>query len=79
MESARRPWAESPLHVTTAGTNRSEGGPLLEPKPSHRIPIWLGTYGRKALELTGRCGPTAWIPSMGPRRPRRRSKPKMEL
>ncbi len=26
----------------------------VEPKPAHRIPIWLGTYGDRALGVTGR-------------------------
>jgi probable F420-dependent oxidoreductase len=36
----------------------------LEPKPAHRIPIWLGTYGPRALALTGRLA-DGWIPSLG--------------
>ena len=36
----------------------------LEPKPGHRIPIWLGTYGPRALALTGRLA-DGWIPSLG--------------
>jgi alkanesulfonate monooxygenase SsuD/methylene tetrahydromethanopterin reductase-like flavin-dependent oxidoreductase (luciferase family) len=36
----------------------------LEPKPAHRIPIWLGTFGSRALELTGRLA-DGWIPSLG--------------
>jgi alkanesulfonate monooxygenase SsuD/methylene tetrahydromethanopterin reductase-like flavin-dependent oxidoreductase (luciferase family) len=36
----------------------------LEPKPDHRIPIWLGTLGPRALELTGRVA-DGWIPSLG--------------
>ena len=36
----------------------------LEPKPVRRIPIWLGTYGRRALALTGRLA-DGWIPSLG--------------
>jgi alkanesulfonate monooxygenase SsuD/methylene tetrahydromethanopterin reductase-like flavin-dependent oxidoreductase (luciferase family) len=36
----------------------------LEPKPDHRIPIWLGTYGKRALALTGRLA-DGWIPSLG--------------
>jgi alkanesulfonate monooxygenase SsuD/methylene tetrahydromethanopterin reductase-like flavin-dependent oxidoreductase (luciferase family) len=36
----------------------------VEPKPDHRIPIWLGTYGRRALEVTGRLA-DGWIPSLG--------------
>ncbi|MEU8249928.1 LLM class flavin-dependent oxidoreductase [Nonomuraea sp. NPDC048916] len=36
----------------------------LEPKPERPIPIWLGTYGRRALEATGRLA-DGWIPSYG--------------
>jgi alkanesulfonate monooxygenase SsuD/methylene tetrahydromethanopterin reductase-like flavin-dependent oxidoreductase (luciferase family) len=36
----------------------------LEPKPTRRIPIWLGTYGNRALALTGRLA-DGWIPSFG--------------
>jgi alkanesulfonate monooxygenase SsuD/methylene tetrahydromethanopterin reductase-like flavin-dependent oxidoreductase (luciferase family) len=36
----------------------------LEPKPAHHIPIWLGTFGPKALALTGRLA-DGWIPSLG--------------
>jgi len=32
---------------------RTEGAEV-EPKPAHAIPIWLGTYGDRAVELTGR-------------------------
>jgi alkanesulfonate monooxygenase SsuD/methylene tetrahydromethanopterin reductase-like flavin-dependent oxidoreductase (luciferase family) len=42
------------------GTDAAE----LEPKPDHRIPIWLGTYGPRALALTGRLA-DGWIPSLG--------------
>jgi probable F420-dependent oxidoreductase len=42
------------------GTEAAE----LEPKPDHRIPIWLGTYGPRALALTGRLA-DGWIPSLG--------------
>jgi alkanesulfonate monooxygenase SsuD/methylene tetrahydromethanopterin reductase-like flavin-dependent oxidoreductase (luciferase family) len=38
-------------------------GAEVEPKPSRAIPIWLGTYGRRALELTGRTA-DGWLPSM---------------
>jgi alkanesulfonate monooxygenase SsuD/methylene tetrahydromethanopterin reductase-like flavin-dependent oxidoreductase (luciferase family) len=34
----------------------------IEPKPGHHIPIWLGTYGPRALALTGRLA-DGWIPS----------------
>jgi alkanesulfonate monooxygenase SsuD/methylene tetrahydromethanopterin reductase-like flavin-dependent oxidoreductase (luciferase family) len=36
----------------------------LEPKPEQRIPIWLGTFGNRALALTGRLA-DGWIPSLG--------------
>jgi alkanesulfonate monooxygenase SsuD/methylene tetrahydromethanopterin reductase-like flavin-dependent oxidoreductase (luciferase family) len=36
----------------------------LEPKPAHHIPIWLGTYGDRALGVTGRLA-DGWIPSLG--------------
>jgi alkanesulfonate monooxygenase SsuD/methylene tetrahydromethanopterin reductase-like flavin-dependent oxidoreductase (luciferase family) len=36
----------------------------LEPKPDHRIPVWLGTFGPRALALTGRLA-DGWIPSHG--------------
>jgi probable F420-dependent oxidoreductase len=35
----------------------------LEPKPARRIPIWLGTYGPRALALTGRLA-DGWIPTL---------------
>jgi alkanesulfonate monooxygenase SsuD/methylene tetrahydromethanopterin reductase-like flavin-dependent oxidoreductase (luciferase family) len=36
----------------------------MEPKPERPIPIWLGTYGRRGLEITGRLA-DGWIPSLG--------------
>jgi probable F420-dependent oxidoreductase len=42
---------------------RTEGAEV-EPKPEHRIPIWLGTYGKRALGVTGRLA-DGWIPSLG--------------
>jgi alkanesulfonate monooxygenase SsuD/methylene tetrahydromethanopterin reductase-like flavin-dependent oxidoreductase (luciferase family) len=36
----------------------------LEPKPRRDIPIWLGTFGPRALEVTGRVA-DGWIPSHG--------------
>jgi probable F420-dependent oxidoreductase len=35
-----------------------------EPKPARAIPIWLGTFGPRALQVTGRLG-DGWIPSHG--------------
>jgi len=42
----------------------------LEPKPVHHIPIWLGTFGDRALTLTGRLA-DGWIPSLGMAPPER--------
>jgi alkanesulfonate monooxygenase SsuD/methylene tetrahydromethanopterin reductase-like flavin-dependent oxidoreductase (luciferase family) len=36
----------------------------MQPKPARRIPIWLGTFGPRALDLTGRLA-DGWIPSIG--------------
>jgi alkanesulfonate monooxygenase SsuD/methylene tetrahydromethanopterin reductase-like flavin-dependent oxidoreductase (luciferase family) len=36
----------------------------LEPKPTRRIPIWLGTFGPRALAVTGELA-DGWIPSLG--------------
>jgi alkanesulfonate monooxygenase SsuD/methylene tetrahydromethanopterin reductase-like flavin-dependent oxidoreductase (luciferase family) len=41
-------------------TDRAE----LTSKPERRIPIWLGTFGNRALEVTGRLA-DGWIPSLG--------------
>ena len=42
----------------------------VEPKPSRRIPIWLGTFGPRGLELAGRFA-DGWIPSLGMAPPER--------
>ncbi len=42
---------------------RTDGADI-EPKPAHRIPIWLGTFGDRALAVTGRLA-DGWIPSHG--------------
>jgi alkanesulfonate monooxygenase SsuD/methylene tetrahydromethanopterin reductase-like flavin-dependent oxidoreductase (luciferase family) len=34
------------------------------PKPEHDIPIWIGTVGRRGLELVGGSA-DGWIPSLG--------------
>jgi alkanesulfonate monooxygenase SsuD/methylene tetrahydromethanopterin reductase-like flavin-dependent oxidoreductase (luciferase family) len=34
----------------------------LEPKPAHHIPIWLGTFGKQSLAVTGRAA-DGWIPT----------------
>ena len=61
LEIIRGTWAEPAF--TYDGRYYRNDGALLEPKPERRIPIWLGTYGPRALELTGRAA-DGWIPSM---------------
>jgi alkanesulfonate monooxygenase SsuD/methylene tetrahydromethanopterin reductase-like flavin-dependent oxidoreductase (luciferase family) len=63
-------WAGSPF--TYHGRHYRNEAALIEPKPAHRIPIWLGTYGPKARVADG------WIPSMGPTTPRQ-VKPMMDV
>lgn len=36
----------------------------IEPKPGHRIPIWIGAYGPRALGVTAALA-DGWIPSIG--------------
>jgi alkanesulfonate monooxygenase SsuD/methylene tetrahydromethanopterin reductase-like flavin-dependent oxidoreductase (luciferase family) len=50
VETARRLWtaADAPL----------------APKPARPVPIWLGTFGPRALAVTGRLA-DGWIPSLG--------------
>jgi alkanesulfonate monooxygenase SsuD/methylene tetrahydromethanopterin reductase-like flavin-dependent oxidoreductase (luciferase family) len=42
----------------------------IAPKPAHHIPIWLGTFGNRALAVTGRLA-DGWIPSLGHAPPER--------
>jgi alkanesulfonate monooxygenase SsuD/methylene tetrahydromethanopterin reductase-like flavin-dependent oxidoreductase (luciferase family) len=55
-------WA-GPAH-TYQGRVHSTSAAEMEPKPAHRIPIWLGTFGDRALDVTGRQA-DGWIPSLG--------------
>jgi probable F420-dependent oxidoreductase len=57
---ARAVWSQP--DVTFAGRLYSLDGARVEPKPEHRIPIWLGTYRPRGLNLTGRLA-DGWIPS----------------
>jgi alkanesulfonate monooxygenase SsuD/methylene tetrahydromethanopterin reductase-like flavin-dependent oxidoreductase (luciferase family) len=36
----------------------------MEPKPIRPVPVWLGTFGPRALTVTGRLA-DGWIPSLG--------------
>ncbi|HEX8100680.1 MAG TPA: LLM class flavin-dependent oxidoreductase [Actinomycetota bacterium] len=54
-------WSEERL--TFEGRLYRTDGADVRPKPEHRIPIWLGTYGPRALEVTGRLA-DGWIPTL---------------
>lgn len=60
IELMRALWSEQ--RVTYDGRLYRTDDARLEPKPSPPIPIWLGTFGDRALELTGRLA-DGWIPS----------------
>ncbi|MFN2589809.1 MAG: LLM class flavin-dependent oxidoreductase [Actinomycetota bacterium] len=57
---ARGLWSESTF--TSQGRLYETSAAEVEPKADHRIPIWLGTYGPRALDLTGRLA-DGWIPT----------------
>jgi probable F420-dependent oxidoreductase len=54
-------WSE-PTFTFEGRLYRTDGAQI-EPKPERRIPIWLGTYGPRALALTGRLA-DGWIPTL---------------
>lgn len=49
---------------TQHGHHHSVHGLEMEPKPTRPIPVWLGTFGPRALAVTGRLA-DGWIPSLG--------------
>src|SRR5919202_1211499 len=61
IEIMRAAWARPIL--THQGAIYSVDQLQLEPKPTQPIPIWLGTYGPRALAVTGRLA-DGWIPSL---------------
>jgi probable F420-dependent oxidoreductase len=54
-------WTEATF--TFQGRHYQVRDAQLEPKPERRIPIWLGTYGKRSVSLTGRLA-DGWLPSM---------------
>jgi alkanesulfonate monooxygenase SsuD/methylene tetrahydromethanopterin reductase-like flavin-dependent oxidoreductase (luciferase family) len=55
-------WSEPGF--TFAGRRYHVADADIEPKPARPIPIWLGTFGDRALAVTGRHA-DGWIPSLG--------------
>jgi alkanesulfonate monooxygenase SsuD/methylene tetrahydromethanopterin reductase-like flavin-dependent oxidoreductase (luciferase family) len=62
VRTARGLWSEP--NFTFGGRIYRTDTADLEPKPAHSIPIWLGTFGDRALVVTGRLA-DGWIPSLG--------------
>jgi alkanesulfonate monooxygenase SsuD/methylene tetrahydromethanopterin reductase-like flavin-dependent oxidoreductase (luciferase family) len=54
-------WSEGSF--TYQGKHYRTEGADIAPEPEHAIPIWLGTFGKRALDLTGRLA-DGWIPSL---------------
>ncbi|PSL02412.1 luciferase-like monooxygenase [Haloactinopolyspora alba] len=54
-------WSRS--SITFDGTHHITDRAELEPKPVRDIPIWLGTFGPRALAVTGRLA-DGWMPSL---------------
>lgn len=62
IQVIRGAWTRS--GYTQDGRHHSVHDLEMEPKPDRTIPIWLGTFGRRALAVTGRFA-DGWIPSLG--------------
>jgi alkanesulfonate monooxygenase SsuD/methylene tetrahydromethanopterin reductase-like flavin-dependent oxidoreductase (luciferase family) len=62
IEIIRRLWTE-PLS-SYAGRLFHTGNASIAPLADRPIPIWLGTFGPRALDVTGRLA-DGWIPSLG--------------
>ncbi|MDG4822049.1 LLM class flavin-dependent oxidoreductase [Asanoa sp. WMMD1127] len=55
-------WTQPSL--TFAGRIHHTEDATITPRPERPIPIWVGTYGPRALAMTGRLA-DGWIPSLG--------------
>lgn len=62
IQVIRGAWTHS--GYTQHGRHHSVHGLEMEPKPTRPIPVWLGTFGPRALAVTGRLA-DGWIPSLG--------------
>lgn len=58
---ARGLWSERTF--TFEGRHHCVVAADVEPKPDRRIPIWLGTFGKRALDVTGGLA-DGWIPTL---------------
>jgi alkanesulfonate monooxygenase SsuD/methylene tetrahydromethanopterin reductase-like flavin-dependent oxidoreductase (luciferase family) len=62
VEIARGLWSQ-PAFTYSGRIYRTEAADIA-PMPERRIPVWLGTFGPRALAVTGRLA-DGWIPSYG--------------
>jgi alkanesulfonate monooxygenase SsuD/methylene tetrahydromethanopterin reductase-like flavin-dependent oxidoreductase (luciferase family) len=62
IEITRGLWS-TPSYTYSGRIYHTEAADIA-PKPESPIPIWLGTFGPRALEVTGRLA-DGWIPSLG--------------
>ncbi len=61
IQVTRGLWSDAPF--TLAGEIHRVREADLQPKPAHRIPIWLGTHGPRGVAMAGRMA-DGWIPSI---------------
>jgi alkanesulfonate monooxygenase SsuD/methylene tetrahydromethanopterin reductase-like flavin-dependent oxidoreductase (luciferase family) len=62
IQVIRGAWTHS--GYTQQGRHHNVRDLEIEPKPTRPIPVWLGTFGPRALAVTGRLA-DGWIPSLG--------------
>ena len=62
IQVIRGAWTHS--GYTQDGSQHSVRDLEMEPRPASPIPVWLGTFGPRALAVTGRLA-DGWIPSLG--------------
>jgi len=60
LEIIRGLWSGEPQ--TLEGEHYQLRGGQIAPPPGTPVPVWLGTYGPRALEITGRVA-DGWLPS----------------
>ncbi len=61
VEIVRGLWASKTF--TFDGRHHRTDAADIEPKPNGHIPIWLGTFGKQSLAVTGRVA-DGWIPTL---------------
>lgn len=62
IQVIRGAWTHS--SYTLHGRHHRAQSLEMEPKPTRPIPVWLGTFGPRALTVTGELA-DGWIPSLG--------------